>query len=507
MRKTPQRSLVISLVGCLAWSVSACSSAPPSEGPPVAPPSTIADAARPQQAAAGTAARPPGPALLALAAGYKSLFACNGRYAAQRTLEDIKAGELSRTYRDYDPAFAATPDPVFDDAARSVSTRFAADSPPRIAVWREHFGCTLLPKGAAAATAAGLPRLASAAAAPDRSAIAWPAGDRPSDASALGADARAALSKVLNSAFDRKTYGPGSETTAVLVASRDAVLAEQYRADFGPYEPQRTWSAAKSMAATLIGVAVGEGRLRIDDPADLPEWRETGDPRRAITLRHLLNMASGLDAGTAGSRTDDVYFGGARVADHSGKGSLLHPPGSRFNYANNDTMLTMRVLAAAYPDREAYWTAVHGFFDSLGMTHTTAGVDWTGDYIMSSQVWTTARDLARLGLLYLDDGVRDGRRILPEEWARFVASPAPAQPPLEGRDGAQLPGYGAQFWLWGERHGLPEGSYAAQGNRGQYLMIVPATGLVIVRRGLDAPGAGFDIAAFSANVLAAIEPE
>ena len=126
--------------------------------------------------------------------------------------------------------------------------------------------------------------------------------------------------------------------------------------------------------------------------------------------------------------------------------------------------------------------------------------DWNGDFIMSSQVWTTARDLARLGLLYLNDGVWEGKRILPEGWADYVASPAPAQP----QRGENNPGYGAQFWLFGAAQGLPEGSYAAQGNRGQYVMIIPAREVVIVRRGFD-DGGGFDMARFSADILAVLQ--
>ena len=137
----------------------------------------------------------------------------------------------------------------------------------------------------------------------------------------------------------------------------------------------------------------------------------------------------------------------------------------------------------------------------IGMTRTTPETDWRGDFVFSSQVWTTARDLARLGLLYLGDGTWQGERILPEGWTGFVATPAPDQPEGDG------PGYGAQFWLFGPEQGMPEGSYAAMGSRGQYVMIVPARDIVIVRRGFDPVGDGvsFDIARFSADILAAID--
>ena len=133
------------------------------------------------------------------------------------------------------------------------------------------------------------------------------------------------------------------------------------------------------------------------------------------------------------------------------------------------------------------------------MNHTVAETDWEGDYILSSQVWSTARDLARFGQLYLDDGVlHDGTRILPEGWADYVTAPSGPQP-----DGPF--GYGAGFWLMNTSEGVPADTYAAFGNRGQNVVIVPSRDVVIVRRGEDPVGARFDIAAFTKDVLAALD--
>jgi CubicO group peptidase (beta-lactamase class C family) len=133
------------------------------------------------------------------------------------------------------------------------------------------------------------------------------------------------------------------------------------------------------------------------------------------------------------------------------------------------------------------------------MRRTFPETDWNGDFIMSSQVWTTARDLARFGLLYQNDGVWNGERIIPSEWVKYVATPAPAQPD-------KGPGYGAQFWIYGPKDGLPEGTYAARGNRGQYVFIVPSKKLIIARRGFDPDNGGrFDIARYGHDVVAALE--
>jgi CubicO group peptidase (beta-lactamase class C family) len=118
---------------------------------------------------------------------------------------------------------------------------------------------------------------------------------------------------------------------------------------------------------------------------------------------------------------------------------------------------------------------------------------------MSGQTYSTARDFARFGLLYLADGVWNGERILPESWTRYVATPGPVQPAGNG------PRYGAQFWLYGGQAGLPAGAYSPNGGQGQYAMIVPSRNVVLVRRGID-EASGFEIAKFAADVLSALAP-
>ena len=224
--------------------------------------------------------------------------------------------------------------------------------------------------------------------------------------------------------------------------------------------------------------------------------------------------------GRPGNRTDEVYLGGAAVNEAATAMPLEAAPGTRFRYANDDALLAARALRArsgrwrdalAFPFIQLLWP--------LGMTRTTPETDWRGNFVLSSQVWSTARDLARLGLLYLADGMWNGERLLPEGWAKFVVHPRPAarapQPqsaPAVFGGGARNPGpgYGAFFWLYGAKQGLPTGTYAMEGNRGQYVFIVPARGVVIVRRGFDfsAGGPQFDVARFVRDVLAAsAEPE
>jgi CubicO group peptidase (beta-lactamase class C family) len=244
--------------------------------------------------------------------------------------------------------------------------------------------------------------------------------------------------------------------------------------------------------------------IKVDAPADVPEWRKPGDPRATITLAQLMHMNSGLDTRGPGNRTDEIYVGGGAVTQVATSMPLEAAPGTRFRYANDDVLLAARALRAeigddqrflAFPYQQLLWR--------IGMAHTTLETDWEGSFIMSSQVWTTSRDLARLALLYLNDGVWNGERLLPEGWARFVATPAGAQPETAAGTG---PGYGALFWLYGPRQGVPEGTYAMVGNRGQFVFIVPSRRMVIVRRGFDPEtGARFDPAAFAREILASVK--
>ena len=435
------------------------------------------------------------PYLRALAAGYKAAFLCSDLFNGGMTEAQVEADDLQRTYPELQPLFSGLTANI-DRRGRIVSVPFDDKLPPRIAVWRPHLGCAQLPIGAAPAAAASVPRLSVDPAVARSDRLAWPGGDRDATARPRG-DARA-LTRAVGAAFDRRTYGQGSETTAVLVIQDGRIVAERYRPDFTMHTSQRTWSVAKSMTGTIIGAAVQQGLIHVDAPAPIPEWQAPGDPRGAITLDHLLRMASGLHSDSAGNRTDALYFGGTTVTEQATAWPLEAAPGTRFRYANNDNLLAIRALRAklgggeralAFPLTDLFW--------KIGMTRTVPETDWQGNHILSSQVWTTARDLGRMGLLYLNDGVWNGARILPAGWGAYVSRRGPAQP--ERGDG-----YGATFWTFEPDAGLPADAYVAQGNRGQYLAIIPSRRMVVVRRGFDGAGTGFDPAPFVRDVLAAL---
>ncbi len=418
----------------------------------------------------------------AVAAGYKAALYCSGIFNAGRTPEQIDADELAGIYSDYEkivPTLTAN----IDRTHQSVSVAFDPTLPPRRATWTSGRGCVTLPIGSAAPagrTSKATPAIAAAD--PRR----WPQGD-----AGIAPRPSPTLTGVVGKAFGT-TYGADTKTVGVIVVKNGEFLAEQYGRSFGPFVSNRTWSVGKSIAGTLIGLTNASA---LKAPATVPQWK-TGDPRQAITLDNLLRMASGLHSDTAGNRTDAIYFGGTTVDEQAMSWPLEALPGTRFRYANNDILLA--VYATRTTIGETKYRALPGsLFGPLGMAHTVAETDWHGNYILSSQVWSTARDLARLGLFWSQDGVWQGKRLLPAGWMRTMTTPSGPQP-------ASGPGYGATMWLFGPKQGLPEGSYAAQGNRGQYVMVIPSRQLVIVRRGEDPGTARFDIARFAADVAAAL---
>ena len=382
-------------------------------------------------------------------------------------------------------------------ARKLVSVSYSSTMPPRMAAWRPGFGCTQLPIGAEEGALNFLPRFA-----------AWPEFTGEDRGSAIGSNVKVELrieeaerlEIPVSFAFDERTYGNGTRTSAVVVVKDGQVVAERYARGIDHETPQRTWSAAKSITATILGAARRNGHIDLDYPAVIEDWNNGADPRREITLRDLLQMASGLDSGEQGSRTDRIYFGGGRVVDQAAKNILEAKPGTRFKYANNDTLIAMRSFRESLGSDDSY----HRFpyeklLHKIGAVHTTLEVDWNGDFISSSQVWTTARDLARIGQLYLQDGMWGNERLLPEGWVEFVSTPGPAQP----ESGA---GYGAQFWLMNDTGDVPAGTYYMAGNRGQYVVIIPSMNAVIVRRGYDViGGARFDINAFTRDVSLALQ--
>ena len=434
---------------------------------------------------------------LALAAGWKASFLCSGLFVAGQDEATIAANDLEGANPDIAPHIAGLPVRI-DRTAKYVEVGAGDSAPARVAQFVGGRGCVQLPIGGKAGQVPMPPSLVGGPDLKTTDTRPWPHGDRLATASLPGAKRRA-LDLVVTDALAGSRFGADTRTSAVLVVLDGKIVAERYARGVGTHTPQRTFSVAKSLTSALVGRAVAMGVMEPMEPAHVPEWDAAGDPRAAITVDQLLRMQSGLWTNGPGNRTDALYYGGSTVTETAGAAPLGVPPATRFNYANNDTLLAARALEIDLGEAAHTFAYTHLLW-STGMTRTTIESDWQGHPILSSQVWMTARDMARLALLHLNDGVWEGQRLLPEGWVTDTLTPVGPQPQRD-----DVAGYGRAIWLLGPAQGLPAGSYAFLGNRGQYAIVVPSRKLVVVRRGFDLPGTAFNFAALARDVVTALQ--
>jgi CubicO group peptidase (beta-lactamase class C family) len=316
--------------------------------------------------------------------------------------------------------------------------------------------------------------------------VPWPTRDWPT--AEPPAEVAPALTALLDDVTaDAERYGT---TFAVAIVHRGRILAERYRGELEhwdrPDEPVvpstrlLSWSMAKSMLHAVVGMLVADGRLTVDTPADVPEWSDAVDPRRAITLEHLLVMRDGLafsevyDA-TGQSDVVEMLFGDgqADMAHFAADRPLAHPPGTVFNYSSGTSNIISGIAARIVGPGEPYERFLRErLFDLIGMASAQPRFDEAGTFVGSSYVYATARDYLRFGLLYLRGGVWDGKQVLPEGWVDHGRR-------IRSYDADEDRWYGAHWWSVGD----DLGTFWASGYEGQSLMLCPPLDLMVVRLG------------------------
>jgi len=340
---------------------------------------------------------------------------------------------------------------------------------PSRAVFREGLGCVLV-HGDEALAGAELGSLAHPP--PLLPEIAGPAVVEPGDAR---------FRAVLDAAFDEPGESPHRRTKAVVVVHEGRVIAERYAPGYGVDTPILGFSMTKSVTNALVGILVREGKLAVDAPAPLAAW--SGDPRKAITLEHLLRMDSGLALDETGSGFDpsnQMFYDEPDMAGYAERAPLLAAPGTRWSYSSASTHLVARIVrdATGGTADSVQRFARRELFDVLGMGSVTLESDATGTPVGAHYLLASARDWARFGALYLNDGVVGGRRILPEGWANWSSTPTLGT------------AYGAGFWtnrgedpaaVHRRSIGVPADAYFAFGNLGQRIAVIPSERMIIVR--------------------------
>jgi CubicO group peptidase (beta-lactamase class C family) len=372
--------------------------------------------------------------------------------------------------------------PEIDRAARAVHVTLP-NGVRRTAVYLGDQGCVTLPLGQVAPSftpARVVSRL------PDPATEAWPMGDGlPADPMPAGVDT-AGVTRALDAAFEPAA----AMTAAVAITWRGRLIAERYGAGITARTPLESWSMGKSLTATLMGLLIAQGVYDLWQPAPVPQWQGPGDPRAKIRIGDLLNMSSGLrsrapmdpDYDPEGPYPDHLYlYTGAIDSFHyAATRPLQWPPGTVGRYRNIDVAVINYLVRLALERRgEEYWSFPRrALFDPLGIGTMVMDTDAHGNFLTQGYEQASARDWARLGNLYLHDGVWNGRRMLPEGYATFVSTLAPAWA-ADGR-----PVYGGFFWINGDRRfPVPPEAYFMAGAGGQFTVIVPSHDLVVARLG------------------------
>lgn len=315
-----------------------------------------------------------------------------------------------------------------------------------------------------------------------------------------------ALQSVIDRAFSEADQARPARTLAVVVLHAGRIAGERYVPGVTPETPLPGWSMAKTVVNALIGILIGQGRMALDRAVAIPAWQARGDARGTITIRHLLNMSSGLrfDEGMTNARSDVMRMllqEGDAAAFAAGR-ELMAPPGSTWSYSSGSTNILTRSMRELFASQGEYLGFPRrALFNRIGMTSATMETDASGTFVGSSFMYATARDWARLGLLYLHNGIWAGHRILPEGWVVFTTTAAPADPRRR---------YGAHVWLDVPdeyRDGdcrLPADTFHAAGHEGQFVTIIPSRGTVVVRLGRSRAAGAWDHCAFVRDALGAL---
>jgi hypothetical protein len=428
--------------------------------------------------------------------GYSAKMACSCMYLSDRSLKSVEEQELGA----FPLRLAAVTHQENDSSVTASILGLARQK----AIFRKGLGCTLVNQ-LSEAMIRQQPVLTAIPPLIDQDTINWPKGDRLSDSLPPSID-RKKLQKAIQYAFIEKDTLHLWRSRAVVVVYDGQLVGEQYAAGFDRKTRQLSWSMAKSITSALSGILVKEGKLQLQSPLPVPEWQLLHDGREKITLEQILHQASGLDFEenyARASNATNMLFRQADMGGYTASLKLKDPPGTVFYYTSGNTNLLSRVIRHTVGEKDYQSFPAQALFHKLGMFSAIMEPDASGTFVGSSYVFANARDWARFGLLYANDGVWQNERILPEGWVKQTATPVSVAPQGE---------YGYQFWLNAGAAGnpsnrrfpdLPADLFYADGYEGQFVFIIPSKNLVVVRLGQTA-GDNFNVSGFLSGIISAV---
>jgi len=374
---------------------------------------------------------------------------------------------------------------TIDSKNQQVTVTWAGHFESR-AVYRDDLGCMILQSGES--------NVASREAALGKAEVAT---EYSSTSSLPTAPPSREIEAALNRAFAEPGRPPYRRVKAIVILHNGEVIGERYAPGYSAETSLMGYSVSKSVTNALLGILVRQGKLSVAQAAPIAAWSNPADPRYAITIDELLRMTSGLSIAESDSGLDPVsrmLFLERDMAGFAERSRLLAAPGSKWEYTSGNTLILSRIIRDSVGGnaRDVINFGQRELFGPLGMISARMDFDATGTPVGSIYMYATARDWARFGALYLNDGMAARRRILPAGWVDYSATPT------------LNTDYGAGFWTNRGSHGdaedrieggMPSDSFYASGNFGQRILIVPSENLVIVQLG-QSHGPGQDIQGF-----------
>lgn len=316
--------------------------------------------------------------------------------------------------------------------------------------------------------------------------IPWPMGDRQVDSFSLRLD-KARIMSAVEGAFARKEDDYTNLTRALIVLYDGRIVVEKYAPPFTARTRFAGWSMTKSITGALAGILVKQKKMSLDQPALTNEWKKNNDKRRLITMRHLLQQVSGLDFEEVYDKPADanrMLFVKGDAAKYAAMQPLIEEPGAVFNYSSGNSNILSAIYRRLIGDSLYHSFPYEQLFYKVGMYSALLEPDASGTFVGSSFCYATARDWARFGLLYLNNGMFNNEQVLPPDWVRLSTTPSTA---------AEAGQYGFQWWLNAGAPGdslsrlypeHPADMYFADGYEGQNIFVIPSKKLVVVRLGL-----------------------
>jgi CubicO group peptidase (beta-lactamase class C family) len=377
--------------------------------------------------------------------------------------------------------------PEVDRVKQQVSIAMPNGGPTLVARYHGSQGCITLPRGH---DDVFFTPVAVTSSLPDPATQAWPMGDVLPNSPPPASVDMALVQHAVNAAFSQ----PLAYTSAFLVTHKGRLIAERYMNGAGPTARLESWSMGKSVVASLMGVLIQQGAYQLDQAAPIPQWQAAGDPRQQIRIADLMRMSSGLRIKAPDdpdfdylTYPDHTYFytGRINIFDYAATRPQQWPPNTIGRYRNTDPVLISYLIRLAVEKRSEQYLSFpqRELFDKIGIRTMVMETDPYGNFESQGYDFMSARDWARLANLYLQDGVWNGERILPEGFVRFVSTVAPAW----AADGRSI--YGAFFWINGAGiYPLPTTAYFMLGAGGQFVFIDPSHDLVVVRMGYSKGG-------------------